>query len=503
MNQPRPAPPLARRRLLAAVALLLLAGCRGETPEDPPLKIATLEGQGDAIVADSISAGLTARDARGAVIPGIAQSWRVSDDGLSLVFRLRDARFADGRVITATDAAASVRRVLKVPPAGYRGLVAGIRSVSAPVANVVEVTLTTPQPEVLELLAEPAFAIRPGGHARSYAGPFVQVAVEKPAPGHVRLQRQPTFHAVAEVQLAAVEIIADSAPDAAIARFRNREADIVTGGGLTGMGAARALGEPNALRLQTSRAALMLLVNQRSGPLADRRVRTALSMAIDRNRLGPLLFGSAAAQPVAGISPPTARSGGASVEPDWIALPMEQRLTDARRLLTEAGHGPEAPLKLVVSATDQSGDERLVTMVGEDLARIGVSLTLGRRSPRAHAAAVARGAFELALVERSTPIASPVPFLVALGCGNNRHGVCLAEADRLLAESWKAGSTSERLAMLASAERLWAEDAAVIGLVQPLRWSLVSERVGGWSASASPVHPLRFLSFDPDRKLLK
>jgi ABC-type oligopeptide transport system substrate-binding subunit len=141
--------------------------------------------------------------------------------------------------------------------------------------------------------------------------------------------------------------------------------------------------------------------------------------------------------------------------------------------------------------------------VAADVAAVGVDLALERRTPADQARAVAAGAFELALVRRDAAYNSPLPFLLPLRCGANRHGACLPEADRLLAGSWKAPTLAERMAALAAAERLWVDDAVAIGLVQPIDWSLVSQRIGGFVANPGGSHALRHLRFLPDRKLLK
>jgi peptide/nickel transport system substrate-binding protein len=43
--------------------------------------------------------------------PGLAESWTVSDDGLTYTFKIRDAKFSDGSPMTADDAAFSLLRI--------------------------------------------------------------------------------------------------------------------------------------------------------------------------------------------------------------------------------------------------------------------------------------------------------------------------------------------------------------------------------------------------------
>lgn len=507
-----PAPLLLAPLLLAP---LLLAGCRGTDTEDQPLRVDAV-GQPAArlLVADAISEGLTTRDADGQVVPGLAQSWRVSDDGLSIVFRLRAASFAGGRPVTAADAVASIQHA-RAGRAGpqVRDLLLGVAGVSAPLDDVVEIRLTTPQPELLELLALPALAVRRGG-TRETAGAFLATAepaanaasarsgttpAEQQAPA-IRLDRNPNFHAAATVALAAATVRAQAA-EAAIRRFNRGQTDLVVGGALDGLGAARVTARRESLILEQPRAALLLLVNHRTAPLADQRVRRALSLGLDRMAISQRIFGSQAATQVQALSPGNI-AGYTPPLAGWADQPFVGRQEDARRLLAEAGHDPVVkPLTLSVAITSSDAEARLVELVARDYAQLGIKLRLVRRSPADHQRALNNADFELALLQRSTPVDSPLPFLLPYLCDRNRHGICLPEADRLVAESWKAPTRSERLAALAAAERLWADDGAAIGLVQPLGWSLVSPRITGFAANPSGSHALRHLAIDQRNKL--
>ena len=47
--------------------------------------------------------GLTAKDKTGAIVPGVAEKWDVSEDGLTWTFHLRDAKWSDGKPVVAGD----------------------------------------------------------------------------------------------------------------------------------------------------------------------------------------------------------------------------------------------------------------------------------------------------------------------------------------------------------------------------------------------------------------
>ena len=58
-----------------------------------------------------IQEGLT-RSISGEVHPGIAESWDVSEDGLTYTFHLRDAVWSDGKAITADDFVYGMKRIV-------------------------------------------------------------------------------------------------------------------------------------------------------------------------------------------------------------------------------------------------------------------------------------------------------------------------------------------------------------------------------------------------------
>jgi ABC-type transport system substrate-binding protein len=502
--------PAVRPLLLPLSALVLLGACSSPEAEVQPLQVDAVGPRAErALVASAISEGLTARDAAGQVIPGLAESWRVSDDGLSIVFRLRPGSFAGGRPITAADAVASIQRA-RAGRAGplVRDLLAGVTDVSAPLDNVIEIRLSTPQPEILELLATPALAVRRSG-TRDTAGAFLidtarpaqaQPNPQAPEPAPTHLIRNPDFHAAAAVTLESADVRAQAA-EAAIRRFNRGASDLVVGGALDGLGTARVTARRETLVLEQPRAALLLLVNYRRPHLSDQRVRRALILGIDRAQLGQSFFGSQSAAEVRGLAPANI-AGYSPPGAAWAGQPFVGRQEDARRLLAEAGVDSLAtPLALTVAIGDSDAEARLMELVARDLSTLGITLRLERRDPAAYRRAIAGGSFDLALIRRETPIDSPLPFLTPFQCQRNRHGVCIPEADRLLADSWKAPTRTERLAMLTAAERLWAEDGAAIGLVQPLGWSLVSRRVTGFAANPSGSHALRHLVLEQRRRL--
>lgn len=86
--------------------------CNGD--EVRTLDPAASNGQPEGRIISALFEGLCGRDARDmSPVPGIAKSWNISEDGLIYTFKLRtDARWSNGRMITADDIIWSMRRFL-------------------------------------------------------------------------------------------------------------------------------------------------------------------------------------------------------------------------------------------------------------------------------------------------------------------------------------------------------------------------------------------------------
>jgi hypothetical protein len=158
--------------LLAASAPFALTGC-GLFGERGPVKIAAigtlnpsatpLNGElssANAALLDATSQGLVSYDGEGQIDTGLADRWTVTTDGRSYIFRLREAKWTNGRKVTAEDVAAILRSYLA--PASRHVLkndFPEVDTIKAMTDTVIEIRLAVPQPAILELLAQPSMAI--------------------------------------------------------------------------------------------------------------------------------------------------------------------------------------------------------------------------------------------------------------------------------------------------------------------------------------------------------
>lgn len=455
--------------------------------------------------------GLVQFDGAGQVVPGLAASWRVVDGGRSLIFRLRPATWSDGRKVKAGDVVTVFRRIMAPGSRNsLKPLLAGIDNaasvitgrapvsmlgVTAPLPNVVEIRLSSPDAGLLQLLALPQAAIVRAGSRPPSMGAFTV------ADGGARpllLKRNPRYFAAEDVRLGGVALTAATSPVAAIARFTRGETDLVVGDGIAGLGEARVLAPRGTLRTEPTWGLYGYRANLGSGPLSDPRVRRALAMSVDRDALVRSLFAMPQFLPLVSLVPPDASSAEA-VAPDWAALDATARRALAAQLLAAAGYDAARPLRLRVLLPPGRDHVQVFDAVARDWAMLGVAATSVERAPTAQRAAIARGDYDLAVVEHSAPAPKPLFFLRAFTCAGSGGGYCNKGADALIDGARVMADEGARGEALAHAEAAMLADMPMIPLFVPVRWTLVGKRVTGWTDNQGGQHPFATLNIEERR----
>src|SRR5690606_9822493 len=114
-------------------------------------------------VLEQLYGTLTELDADLEVVPGLAESWEVSEDGTTVTFTLREGvTFADGSAFDSADVKASLDRIRdEATGAVARASLESVASVEAPDPRTVVLTLTGPDAGLLAALASVNLAILP------------------------------------------------------------------------------------------------------------------------------------------------------------------------------------------------------------------------------------------------------------------------------------------------------------------------------------------------------
>lgn len=475
--------PMIRQLSLFAVtaAFVALAACSSPADNEPiaasvigttpPLVDPSRKplAPASALLLSATAQGLVRFDAAGQIEPGLAIRWDVSDDGLYYTFRLGSVAAVD-----AEQVAGRLRAAIGPTSANpLKPVLGAIVDILAVTPEVIEIQLSAPRPDLLNLFAQPEMAILAHGQG---TGPFRIADRDR---GTMLLS--PTDPQLADAEPAVlagrqVRLRAEPAGQA-VARFMNDRVSLVLGGGFDDLFVARAARLPaNILHLDPAAGLFGFAVSARGGFIGVADNRRALSMAIDRARVASA-FG-AGWRPSATLVPAGLVDRPSPATPDWIDAPLDQRITLAREAVAAwvTAQGDQPVVRLGVP--QGTGGRLLFALIAADWARIGV--TAIRAEPGAPT--------DLTLVDAVAPSDSASWYLRRFECV--RSIACSLEADRALTAAREVPTLAERAARLADADARLTEITAFMPLAQPVRWSLVARPLRAFQENKRAVHPL-------------
>ena len=128
--------------------------------------------------------------------------------------------------------------------------------------------------------------------------------------------------------------------------------------------------QPEALHTGPIHATYLLVLNVARKPLDDVRVRRALSLAIDRDAIANQLLKTGVRPAWSFVSPGI--GGYPGLTPPEEGMPAAKRVAEARRLLDEAGYGPDNPLTLPLVYDTQEENRKIMVAIGSMWQAIGV-----------------------------------------------------------------------------------------------------------------------------------
>ncbi len=432
------------------------------------------------LMMDATAQGLVRFDAAGQIEPGLAERWIVIDGGMSYIFRLREGDWGDGTPVTAEQVVAMLERQIgsanRVSHNPLAPFLTAIDEIVVMTPQVIEVRLSRPRPDLLKLFAQPELALlrlRPTGGtgpfrvARRGRAPLLRPAFD---PGQADPDDQREARPEEDVRL-----IGERAARA-IARFANRDSDLVSGGSFVDWPLLATTDiAPANIRVDPAAGLFGLAIVRREGFLADAANRAAVSSAIDRTALTTAI--ATAWDSADRILPDILDSAALPQVPAWSLLTQDERRSAARQRVAA---WTEGPIAVRIGLPDGPGATLLYAQVAASLIAIGITPTrVGMED-----------AADLKLVDAVAPYDSARWYL-ATACV-----VCGEAAQDALEAAREAPTLAERGARIAAADAAMNEDVAFIPLARPLRWSLVAARLRQWQPNTRAWHPLNRLRTD-------
>ena len=477
---------MIRRRtaLIAPLAASLAPGFALAQPKKDTLVLAmTLEPPGldptagaaaaiAEVVQYNVLETLTKIRSDSSIAPLLAQSWTVTPDSKTWAFKLRPGvKFQNGEPFNADSVKFSFERAAAADSTNKdRAVFANIVNLSATDDLTVVITLTNTNPDFLFQLGQAtAVIVEPKSAASNHTqpvgtGPF---KLESWAKGsNLVLTRWDGFREARSVALRRITVRYISDAAAQVAALLAGDVDL-----FPRVSAARSLAQFKAdKRFQVlvggSRAKTIVAINNKKKPLDDVRVRRAIAMAIDRKQVVDAVadgFGT----PIGSFYVPGA--------PGYVDLTAVNAYNPdkARALLKEAGVSSPLALSLKLPPTPyaRQGGEVVAAM----LARVGI---VARQESVEWAqwlsSVYAQKAYDLTIISHVEP----------LDFGNfARPGYYWNYESPKFNALWtqinSTADSTQRLKLMAEAQRLVADDAVAAYLYQPTWITVASARLKG------------------------
>jgi len=468
--------------------------------------------------------GLFTDDPDGAPIPGMAESWDVSEDGLTWTFTLREAVWSDGEPVKASDFVFAWQRIA-TPTTGaqYVSLlypIAGIEAASTGAADpssigvraiddlTLEVQLVNPAPYLPGLLTHYTTFPLPQHVVEVYGDEWVR-------PGnmvsngaytledwrtnfYVHLVRNESFYDNANVCIDDVFFYPTVDNSAAGRRVRNGELDLNME--FPGQQMEFLLREiPDYVRVNPFMGTIYFSVNTTLEQFDDPNVRNALGMAIDRDFIAEEIL-RAGQQPAYSMIPPGVANYPGGVAATWADTPVEQRRETARALLEAAGYGPDNPFEFEYTYRATGDNPRIAPVVQNDWSAIAewVQPELIVNDTQIHYDNLRASDFQVADGGWIADYNDPYNFLF-LGeyrsVPMNYARYNNPEFDSLVTEANRELNQELRGQMMAEAEQMMIDDMPIIPIVFYVNKSLVNPRVTGWEDNLTNIHRSRYLCF--------
>lgn len=504
------------RWLVGVLAVLasFLSGC-GQGPADDGAPILRISQRNEPATLDPARAtlpdeffilravleGLVAPDPDGGPPrPAAAERWTVSEDGLTYTFQLRsNGRWSDGTPVVASDFMAAYQRVLDPATAAAKPdlffLVAGaeafyrreitdfaLTGFSAPDDRTLVVRLARPSPAFPAYVASGPWLpvnvraferegrqwTEPGKFVGN--GPFTLTAWD--ANQRIIVRRRTDHWDAGRHRLSAIHFVALDNGDAEERAFRGGQIDLTMSVPAHRI-ATYAAERPSRLRTTPLHETRFLSFNTTRGPLADARVRRALSLAIDRNAIvRSVLQGGQI--PSHTYVPPGL---GGYPAPN----PAAGSLDDARALLAAAGFpgGRGFPLLVLSTWTSPQVLEAIQQMWKREL---GVEVELLQREARVHIAALRSGDYDIGFITSIPDVADPALILeeYRTGQSGNYPRWSSPEFDAALTAAREASDDATRLQRLVRAEQVLLAAQPVAPLYFNVKNFLIDPAVKDW-----------------------
>jgi peptide/nickel transport system substrate-binding protein len=436
-------------------------------------------------------------------IGDLAESWTVSPDKRTYTFKIRKGvKFHDGATLSSADVKASYDHIVFPGPgvvSSRKDQYKAIESIEAPNADTIVFRLKFPEGSFIASVASPwnfiyraeLLAKDPRWHEKNINGTGAFKFQEYVRGSHWVSKKNPDYWDKGKPYLDGYRALFIRDPAAQVAAIRGERA-MIQFRGFTPMERdqlVQALGNKITVQESAWNCSIQVALNQQKKPFDDKRVRRALTLALDRWGGSNALSKIAVIKDVAGIQVPGT---------PWATPPQDlEKLTgygrdisaaraEARRLLKEAGQ-ENLTFTLTNRAVPMPYEPVGVWLI-DQWRQIGVNVKQVMLESAAWLQSQKDGAHEVSTNAPCNSIVEPDMdlhwYLTTSPVNFSRHKDTVM--DELYTKQSRATDPEERRKLLRAFEkRLYDEEVHFIHAMQWYRIVPHNAKVRGWSISPS------------------
>ncbi|RNB83514.1 peptide ABC transporter substrate-binding protein [Brevibacillus panacihumi] len=448
--------------------------------------------------------GLTRLDANSKPMNSVASDVKLSDDNLVYTFTLRESKWSNGDPVTAHDFEFAWKRVLD-PQFGaeyayqlyyiknaekvHKGEVSADElGVKALDDHTLEVTLENPTPFFLQLTAfytyfpvnkkvaeaDPKWAMEAATHVSN--GPFKMTAWEHKS--KIILEKNENYWDKDVVKLDKIEFAMIEDDNTALSMFENGELDWAGQplGGLP-VDAVPALKESGKLVIHPKATMYWYKINTTKGPLANVKIRKALSLAVNRQEIVDNIT-QVGQVPTMGMLPQSMILKKEGYFKDNDVETAKQLLAEG---LQELNLSQLPTITLSYNTTDRH--KKIAEAIQDQWKKsLGIDVKLMNKEFKVHLDDMHQLNYEIARIGWNADFNDPINYLEMFrdqNTGNNDTGWENERYKELLKQSALENDPEKRNQILAEAEAIFMEDMPLIPLFTDVDIWVQNDKVKG------------------------
>ncbi|MCL2007884.1 MAG: ABC transporter substrate-binding protein [Treponema sp.] len=428
--------------------------------------------------------GLVKPDHTGRLLPAIAESYSIEDNGLTYVFTLRlGVRFHDGSEVSISDVVFSLNYGREAGFAGFNR----IESIEAVSSSTIRITLIEEDTEFLPFLT---LAIVPESNSERERNPIGTgpYSIESYAPQQTLvLERNPHYWQSGLPHLDRVTIVFVADSNALLTGLMGGN---IEGANITGSQISQLDSRQFDIIPWYSNMVQLLALNNEARPLDDIRVRLAINHAIDISEIIDIAFfgmGEPSGSPlIPGLS---------FVYEESLRDPFPRDINLARSLLAEAGYPNGFTFEIAVASNFTMHVDTAQVIINQ-LADIGIEGRIRLVDWATWLSDIYRNRdYEGTIISLDANNISPRTFLAryATGVGSNFINFSSPDFDRVFSETFRETDENRRASLYREAQRIISENAASVFIQDILGFRAFSSgRFGG--VLSYPLYVIDFAS---------